>query len=397
MTEAAPLRIVHVLRAPMGGVLRHVRDLARAHSAAGHAVGIVCDTPGTDGYEETALDALAPQLALGLRRVPMARPVGFGDIGAARAVLAALKPLRPDVVHGHGAKGGVHARAIGSMANPEARPARLYSPHGGSLHHDPRTMAGRIYFAVERMLERACETIVFVADYERRAYRAKIGVPRCPTRIVHNGLADAEFAPVETAADARDFLFIGEMRALKGPDLFVDAVAALHARGRPATAVMAGSGPDRDAIADRIEATGLAGAIALRPAMPARQAFALARAMVMPSRAEAMPYIVLEALGAGRPVIAADVGGIGEIMGPDNAALVAPDTASVAGAMARALAEPQWLADAMPAADTLRRRFSIDTMAEGVMDAYRDGLARARAGHGTTAPARPDAPTSNVS
>ncbi len=378
MGEATPLRIVHVLRAPMGGVLRHVRDLAIAQSAAGHDVGIICDAPGNNGYSETALDALAPALSLGLHRVAMARAVGIGDIAAARKVLAALKPLTPDIVHGHGAKGGVYARAIGGMAHGAGRPARFYSPHGGSLHHDPATTAGRIYFGVERMLERACEAIIFVAAFERNAYQAKVGTPRCPTHIVHNGLSDAEFAPVQATADARDFLFIGEMRMLKGPDLFVEAMIALRAQGRRVTAIMIGDGPDHDTISGRIAAAGLGDAIALRPAMPARDAFALARTMVMPSRAEAMPYIILEALAAGLPVIATDVGGIGEIMGAHCPALVAPDAAALAVAMAAALDEPGGLRATMPSRATLKRRFSIDAMAAGVMEVYRQGLANVR-------------------
>ena len=59
MSDTAGLRIVHVLRAPMGGVLRHVRDLALAQADRGHQVGLICDVPGTDGYNETMLELLA--------------------------------------------------------------------------------------------------------------------------------------------------------------------------------------------------------------------------------------------------------------------------------------------------------------------------------------------------
>lgn len=383
MADAPSLTIVHVLRAPMGGVLRHVRDLADAQSAAGHRVGLICDVAGTAGYNEPMLAELAEGLALGLRRVPMARSIGPGDIGAARNILALLKKMEPDVVHGHGAKGGVYARAVGAMANRSRRPARLYSPHGGSLHYDPASRSGRLYFAVERMLERACETILFVADYERQTWRAKIGEPRCPTRVVHNGLAPCEFEPVPVAPDAADFLFIGEMRMLKGPDLFVDAIGALRGGPHPeVSGVMVGAGPDRDAIAGRIADAGLGDAIALRDPMPARQAFALARTVAMPSRAEAMPYIVLEALAAGKPLIASRVGGIPEIMGPENSALIAPEGAELTAAMDRALSEPDRLARQMPPVADLRARFSVGTMADAIIEAYREALARARGAAG---------------
>ncbi|WP_306118582.1 MULTISPECIES: glycosyltransferase [unclassified Roseitalea] len=373
------MRIVHVLRAPMGGVLRHVRDLARAQAEAGHAVGLVCDVQGTQGYDEAALEALAPKLALGLHRVRMARSIGFADIASARKILKILRRLGPDAVHGHGAKGGVYARAIGRLANRNAPPARLYSPHGGSLHYDPESTAGKVYFAIERLLERHCETILFVADHERAAYRAKIGAPRCATRVVHNGLTPAEFTPVLTAPDAADFLFIGEMRRLKGPDLFVDALAALSDGGKTSvSAVMVGAGPDRAAIEARIAEAGLGDVVALRPPMPARAAFALARTVVMPSRAEAMPYIVLEALAAGRPLIATDVGGIAEIMGGHGDALIAPTLPDLTAAMAAALDDPGALGRRMPPVDTLRQRFSTAAMAEAITNACREALLQAR-------------------
>ncbi|MBO6636434.1 MAG: glycosyltransferase [Roseitalea sp.] len=381
MSDTSGLRIVHVLRAPMGGVLRHVRDLALAQVDAGHQVGLVCDVPGPDGYNETMLGALGDGLPLGLHRVAMARAVGFGDIASARAILAVLKRLKPDIVHGHGAKGGVHARAIGALANRQARPARLYSPHGGSLHFDPQSRTGKLYFAVERMLERACETILFVADYERSVYETKIGVPRCATHVVHNGLTPPEFEPVKPVAGAAAFLFIGEIRMLKGPDLFVDAIAALRASGHADTnAVMVGAGPDRTAIAERIGAHGLASAVTMHDPMPARDAFALAQTVVMPSRAEAMPYIVLEALAAGKPLIATHVGGIPEIVGSDNPALVEPTLEALTGVMRRSLDQPGWLESHMVPATTLKSRFSAAVMAESITNAYREALTRARSG-----------------
>ena len=70
--------------------------------------------------------------------------------------------------------------------------------------------------------------------------------------------------------------------------------------------------------------------------MPARDAFALGRLLVAPSRAESLPYIVLEAAAAAVPMITTNVGGIPEIFGPQAAGLVAPgDAAALARAIAR--------------------------------------------------------------
>lgn len=68
--------------------------------------------------------------------------------------------------------------------------------------------------------------LLFVSEYERRTYRKKVGEPPIPNSLVYNGLQDAEFEQVPPNADAVDFLYIGMMRDLKGPDLFIEALAA---------------------------------------------------------------------------------------------------------------------------------------------------------------------------
>jgi len=370
------LRIVHCFRAPVGGLFRHVRDLAAAQAAAGHQVGFICDSTTGGALEGRYFDAVAGSLPLGVTRIPIRRNVGPGDLAAGWHAYRLVKKLRPDVLHGHGAKGGALARVFGSALRVSGYSvARLYSPHGGVLHFDPGTAKGRLLFSLERMMDRMSDHFLFVSEFERRTFAEKIGGPRSPSSVVYNGLTPAEFAPVAPAPGAADFLYIGEMRALKGTDIFVDALArASAATGRPLSAVMVGGG-ETAACAARVERLGLSRHVRLLPPMPAREAFALARVVVVPSRAEAMPYIVLEALAAGKPMIATAVGGIPEIFPPASPALVRPQVESVSAAMAEALADEAAHAALMPAHDELRARFGVETMAAGVERAYRQALA----------------------
>lgn len=117
---------------------------------------------------------------------------------------------------------------------------------------------------------------------------------------------------------------------------------------------------------------GLGERIKMHPAMMARDAFALARNVVIPSRAEAMPYIVLETVAAKKPIICTNVGGIPEIMGEDCGSMVTPGDADALGAiMAKAADEKRWLATCLPDRDAFTQRFSVHTMAESLMDIYR--------------------------
>lgn len=368
------MNILQILRAPVGGLFRHVLDLTRAQIARGHRVGMVADSNTGGATADETLRRLEPDLALGLSRIPMRRHIGVGDASVLAHVMRRIAETQADVAHGHGAKGGAYAR----MAFASPRALRAYTPHGGSLLFGHDTWAGKFYLASERLLMLRGDLFLFESAYSAEVFRRKIGTPRGLVRIVHNGVSRADFEPIETDSDASDLIFIGELRPVKGVDLLIDAVAQLHRGGRRVTATLVGDGPDREALRGRIERLGLAGAIRFAGAMPARRAQALGRIMVVPSRAESLPYVVLEAAAASKPLITTDVGGIPEIYGPQSAHLVPPEDVN---ALARAIAEAIDRPDTAAArARELRERvaqsFSVDTMVDGVLGAYADGLAR---------------------
>ncbi len=341
-------------------------------------MGILCDSSTGGTYEDRLFETIMPHLSLGLTRMPIRRSLGPSDVSAALRTYKQIKELQPDVLHGHGAKGGAFVRLIGSRLRvSKSRVARLYSPHGGSLHYDRDKLRGRVYFAIERLLERWTDSLVFVSDYERQTYTTKIGSPRAPWRLIHNGLRTHEFEPVETVSDAVDFLYIGMMRDLKGPDVFIEALRrAEQISGRPLRGVMVGDGDDQPRYQSRIDAMGMGSRLTMRPAMPAREAFSLARTVVIPSRAESMPYIVLEAVAAGKPVISTRVGGIPEILGKDFEAFVEPgDAEELANVMVRSITDVGWLSHAMPEPAAFRSQFSAVAMAEAMSNLYQDCLA----------------------
>lgn len=372
------MRIIHCFRSPVGGLFRHVRDLVAAQRAAGHEVGIICDASTGGAYEDGIFAEIEPQLALGLTRIPMRRQISPLDLVSAFGVLRKVRELDPDIMHGHGAKGGAFARMIGTLLRVSGcRVARIYTPHGGSLHHDPASTGGRVYFFVERQLERLTDALIFVSRYEAETYRAKVGEPFRQTFLALNGLRPEEFLPIMPDSGARDFLYIGMMRDLKGPDVFIGALAALRdRRGKAPTAYLVGDGNEISRYEALVRKAGLSAYVDFHAAMPARRAFAMARAVVVPSRAESMPYIVLEATAAGMPVVATRVGGIPEIFAGESARLVAPgDPAALAKAMNAILDDrDKARTEAEALRESVRERFSIAAMARSVEAAYKAAL-----------------------
>jgi glycosyltransferase involved in cell wall biosynthesis len=368
----APLNILHVFRAPVGGLFRHVLDLTREQIARGHRVGMVADSLTGGPHAEKVLGELAPSLALGLTRIAMHRQPTPTDAVALAHVMRRIAQSKADVVHGHGAKGGAFSR----LAFNTRRAVRVYTPHGGSLLFSNDTLAGKVYLTTERLLMPRGDLYLFESEFSAATFDRKIGRPRGLVRIVHNGVTRAEFEPVTPASDATDLIFMGELRDLKGVDLLIDAVALLRGEGRSVTATLVGAGPDAATFHAQVERLVLGDLIRFRPAMPARQAQALGRVMVMPSRMESLPYVVLETAAAAKPLIATRVGGIPEIYGPLAQALVKPDdAAALARAIAKALDDP---AAATETARALRERvassFTVETMVDSVLAAYADSL-----------------------
>ncbi|WP_034490871.1 glycosyltransferase family 4 protein [Afifella pfennigii] len=380
--SAQKLKILHVFRAPVGGVFRHVCDLAEMQAEAGHEVGFICDSLTGGPFELEKLAKVEEILSLGLVRTPMNRPIRPNDVGAFRRVRAHAASLGPDIIHGHGAKGGVFARLSAAAERRAGRQvATFYTLHAGSLNFDPRSANGRLYFGVERMLELVSDGLIHVSAFEAATYREKVGIPRCPAYVIHNGLRPEEFQPLASSDRQADFLVIGELRPAKGIDVFLESLRLLQDAGRsPSVMIVGGGAPEAletyPRLAEELELKN----VAFHPPMPAREAFARARCIVVPSLHESLPYVVLEAAAAGMPMISTNIGGIPEIFLGEEARLIeAGNPAVLAHALHDALDDlPRLASEAQARQQSVRERFSLAGMAQDIEAVYRDALARRR-------------------
>jgi len=367
-----PLRILHAIRPPVGGIFRHVLDLAHGQADRGHHVGILADSLTGGERADQALAELAPRLKLGVHRVAIHREPSPADMLAWMQFTRLIRRLKPDVLHGHGAKAGVFVRAMTRGHGI----IRVYTPHGGSLHYPLNTLKGALYGRIERALMNRTDLFLFESAYARDTYQRMIGAPAGLVRCVFNGVAASEFDPIVLAEDATDLVYVGEFRHIKGTDLVVDAVARLHADGRPVTLTLAGDGEEMPALKAQVEKLGLSQWVRFIGHVKARHGFSKGRLLVVPSRGDSMPYVVIEAGAAGIPMVAANVGGIPEIFGTHSEALFAPNIVSaIVDAVEMAIDDP----DAASArAKSLRERiflhFSQKAMVEGVLAGYRNAI-----------------------
>lgn len=367
---AALATILMVIRPSSGGAFGHVARLSEALAARGHRIVIA----GPHGHHRGRVAVEIASFDIPQRPSPAAA-------GAIRRLARLLADIEPDIVHAHGSQGP----AIARLARIRAPAAPLVvSPHNFAFDNYFASRAERLaYRGVEQALAPLASVILCVCEDERRL-ACKL-VPRRRTRLVHNGI-DATEWDREPAPGAR--AAIDEVVAGRGPVL--GAVTELHPRkGLPtlleampevlrehpaAVAVIAGDGPSRGAIESEVAARGLGDHVALlgHVADP-RAVYSRADTLVLPSWSESFPYALLEAMAARLPIVATDVGGVGEAIVDGETGRLAParDAGALAGAILSLLADPS---RSRSLGDAARRRvetlFDLESMVEGTLGVY---------------------------
>lgn len=359
------MRILHVFRTPSGGLFRHVCDLVRGQVALGHDVGIFCDSGTGGAAADATLAKLLPSCSLGIHRMSIAVMPKFGDLKCIASVANLARERGIDVLHGHGAKGGLYAR----LAGLKARKKSVYTPHGGSLHYNWLAVPGVFFMSTEWALRHCTSGLAFVCDYEKNLFADKIGLGHIKTNMIHNGLWATEFTPILASKNARDLVFVGELCHRKGVDILINAIAELKSV-RKITVAIVGDGPDAEAYRKSVIELDLENEITFCGRLGIAEALALGKVFVLPSRAESFPYVIIEAIAAHKPTIATKIAGLKEVL-PE---LFLYPTESVS-ALAKKLTDvfdnlPKYQSLATKLGQAGPHNFSADKMVKSVTDFY---------------------------
>ncbi len=310
------MKILHILRAPIGGLFRHVCDLAENQIKDGHDVGFITAIPPDNDYVKKTFANIEPKLTLGISALNISRLPSYSDYKNINTIAQKITNNDIDIIHGHGAKGGAYARLIKKQFGKNSNIKTFYTLHGGTLHYSPTSPIGFVFLKLEKYLQKYTDGFIFESENSKRIFEKKIAPINKPFKTVHNGLKPNEFCSIIPNKDAANFLYIGELRMLKGVDLLINAFAKLcSSKTKKLKLIIIGYGPDEDLFKDMVAKLGIYDQVTFMPPMPAAEAFKLAKVQVMPSRAEGLPYMILETIAAKMPLIASHVGGIPEIYG----------------------------------------------------------------------------------
>ncbi len=328
--------VVQILEATTGGTRRHLRDVVLGLDRERFRVSVLCATrrdPGIhDDFGEFRLAGTT------IQEVDMLRRVAPGhDLLALCRLTRRLKALAPDVVHTHSSKAGVLGRLAARRAGV---PRVIHTPHVFAFQMQVPAALRRLYAAIERRAARWADTFVCVCRAEAQAVTETLGAPSTAVALIPNGI---DLPPNPTRKPSPDSLtigFAGRLVLQKGPDLLLEALPRVRQALPSARIVILGRGEMETALRARIEELGLSDVCEVQVPDPSQDLMPIVANFdlcVMPSRWEAMPYTLLEAMALGVPVVASFVGGIPEVITDGRNGLLVPpeDPAALAAAIAR--------------------------------------------------------------
>ena len=373
----------------MGGPALHVAYLTAGLAERGYETTLVA---GSLARGEDSMAFVAEELGIEVQRiVELHREISVLRDAVAIVRLARLiRRVRPHILHTHTAKAGAVGRLAALLAGDARPPIVVHTFHGHVLrgYFDPLRTAG--FRLLERWLARTSTALVAVSPQVRDDLVALGVAPRERFVVVRLGIELEQ--RVATAQDGRGenrrvlgvgpdrfaVGWIGRMTGVKRTEDVLRAFRRLRDGGVDACLFMIGDGPDRAAVERRAHELGvMRDTFFLGYQEEVAPFYAAFDAMILPSINEGTPVSAIEALAAGRPVVATRVGGVPDVVrdGEDGFLVDPGDVDALADRLTRLAADPE-LRERLGASGRARviPRYSVERLVDDIDLLYRSLL-----------------------
>jgi glycosyltransferase involved in cell wall biosynthesis len=383
-----------IARLNMGGPALHVAYLSAGLKERGYETTLVA---GSLARGEESMSFVAESLGVPVVTIEQLHR----EISPVRDALAVvrlarlLRALRPQILHTHTAKAGAIGRLAVLLAAGARPPIVVHTFHGHVLRGYFGPLRAHVFRLLERWLARVTTALIAVSPEVRDDLVALGVAPREKFTVIRLGieLDERVGAAGEQGAEMRRVLgvppgrfvvgWIGRMTAVKRTDDVLLAFRRLRELGVDACLWLVGDGPDRDHVEHRASELGIVrDCFFLGYQEDVAPFYGAFDAVVLPSGNEGTPVSAIEALAAGRPVVATRVGGVPDVVrdGVDGFLVEAGDVERLAGRLAELAHDPelrrrlgeQGRAHVLP-------RYSVERLLDDVDRLYRSLLAARRA------------------
>ncbi len=387
--DGRPIRVLRVIaRLNVGGPALHVTYLARGLAERGYETTLVA---GEVGRGEASMAFVADRAGVEVVRLPgLSRELSpVRDAVAAWRLARIIRRVRPDVIHTHTAKAGAVGRAAALLAG-RRRPVVVHTFHGHVLRGYFGQAGTLVFRAIETILARATDRLIAVSP-EVRDELVGLGVaPESKFSVIRLGIEleprvsfDGDTAEVRRrhgiGADRFVVGWFGRMTAVKRTDDLLTALAGLRERRVDALLLLVGDGDDRERLEQRAHDLGLArSCLFLGYQEDVAPWYAVCDAVMLTSASEGTPVTIIEALAAGRAVVATRVGGVPDVVDEgETGFLVRPgDTRALAERLEILAREPdRRVAMGETGRERVLRRYAVERLVGDVDALYRELLA----------------------
>jgi glycosyltransferase involved in cell wall biosynthesis len=360
------MRILHVAQPVEGGVAAVVFALAHDQCDRGWDVTVACPPQGL-------LPDLMRKHDIALEQWTAVRSPNANTFAEIRSLARIIRKVQPDAVHLHGSKAGL----AGRLAIRGRRPT-LFQPHLWSFQAEPgpTIVPARIW---ERLAARWTHRFVCVSDDEHRDGLAAGVTGRFA--VIYNGVDVEEIRPRDRA-HARAQLGLGggpiavcvaRLAPLKGQDILLTAWPDVLREVPTARLLLVGDGPTRLKLHAEYPISADPSVLWIGNSSCPSDYMAAADVVVVPSRAEGMALVPLEAMASGRSLVAFDAGGIRQSVGDGGVVLPIGDIDAMAREIVRRLTDPSLAREEGKrgrriAVSRFDHRLSVNATAELVLD-----------------------------
>lgn len=359
------MKILYLItKSEAGGAQTHVIDLCRYFISKGDQV-MVMSRPG--GVLESAVkDCGAVFLP---NKYFSNYPCLIKIFLAVREIKRAAIDFKPDIVHCHSSA----AAFLGRLA-VRGKIQTVYTAHGWGFNIGMNPIIRRAVLMVEKILAKYTDVYICVSKFVRDlGLKYHLAKPN-KFQVIYNGV-EPRGAVTRNRSDAFCLSFVGRLAEPKKPELTIEAIALLPPEKKQTIKfIIVGDGPKRGMLerlaADRGVVVDFTGDL---PREQAIQAISQSDAFVFISSWEGLPYTILEAFSVGLPVIASDVGGVSEMVTPDNGILIKSNRPQEISEAICKIADDAALRDSMrtSALKTVVEKFSLSGMLTQVESVYK--------------------------
>lgn len=356
MNDIKSIKVLHVAETLPGGPATHLRELLPQQVTSYENVSVFCRQEHVSEVTTVGVKVFG---AKGVKRNVR------GLINFALELRRHLHSHEYDIIHLHSSFAGL----IGRIITQKRQAKVVYCSRGWSFTMNKPNYQKFIYGIIEKFLSKKTDWIINISNDEQRA-AIKFGLPLHKMSIVYNGISDKGWTPISSGT-VKNIVYVGRYDEQKGIDVLLKAMETLHMDGISLTTIggHAVGKPQVSEFPSYIRNLGW------KASEEVVRELASADAVVMPSRWEGFGFVAAEAMCAGRPIVATDVGGLSElVIDNETGVKIQPNSVSeiVDGVKRLKHLDIQKMGNA--ARNRFVENFTSDRMFNGIDSVYRNIL-----------------------